>query len=297
MKKKCTVVLENEKFVLDLSLNIDKNIQKLYNEKKKYDDKRTKTIEAMKNLSIKYEPKKKLEPQKREKYWFEKFNYFISKDRDETVLILGGMNAAQNDVIYNKYLQIDDIYLHCNVQGASSIIIKDTCKMKEEIKDKVMKEASYMALVMSKCCKEQTLSNVIWVQGNQVTKTIDNKTSPVGGFFLTGKQSFLYPPRIEYRIAIVFKIKDKSELYYETDVSDPVTIKHAMPINGPWCTLKSYKYSLRLCPGNLKKQKLAQSILGIFNKKCKDQTEEHFVNLIGLSEYMDIVLSKSRLSK
>ncbi|MES1905575.1 MAG: hypothetical protein MHPSP_002635, partial [Paramarteilia canceri] len=57
----------------------------------------------------------------RKKYWFESFHWFISS---ENVLVVGGKNASQNDQLVKRYLKKGDKYIHADVHGASSIIVK-----------------------------------------------------------------------------------------------------------------------------------------------------------------------------
>jgi predicted ribosome quality control (RQC) complex YloA/Tae2 family protein len=54
--------------------------------------------------------------------WFEKFYWFIST---ENYLILSGRDAQQNEILFKKYLKKGDIYIHADIHGASTCIIKN----------------------------------------------------------------------------------------------------------------------------------------------------------------------------
>jgi predicted ribosome quality control (RQC) complex YloA/Tae2 family protein len=41
------------------------------------------------------------------------------------VQVIGGRDAQQNEVIVKKYLKANDIYMHADVHGASSVVIKN----------------------------------------------------------------------------------------------------------------------------------------------------------------------------
>ena len=96
--------------------------------------KKTKTIEhsdkvitlaeekAMKSLKQQTTKQVKNIQQMRKRFWFEKFNWFITT---ENYLILSGRDAQQNDILIKRYMKKGDIYVHADVHGASSCIIKN----------------------------------------------------------------------------------------------------------------------------------------------------------------------------
>ena len=58
----------------------------------------------------------------RKTYWFEKFFWFISSDN---YLIIGGRDRQQNDIIVKKHLMAGDVYVHADVHGSSSVVVKN----------------------------------------------------------------------------------------------------------------------------------------------------------------------------
>ncbi|CAN0421179.1 unnamed protein product, partial [Hapterophycus canaliculatus] len=58
----------------------------------------------------------------RKVYWFEKFNWFITS---ENFLVLSGRNAQQNEVVVKKYLRPGDIYVHADLHGAASCVVRN----------------------------------------------------------------------------------------------------------------------------------------------------------------------------
>jgi predicted ribosome quality control (RQC) complex YloA/Tae2 family protein len=57
--------------------------------------------------------------------WFrqwEKFHWFISS---ENFLVIGGKDMQQNEQLVKKHLKAKDIYVHAEVHGASSVIVKN----------------------------------------------------------------------------------------------------------------------------------------------------------------------------
>ena len=58
----------------------------------------------------------------RKSYWFEKFLWFISSDN---FIVIGGHDQQQNELLVKKYLTKGDLYVHADIHGATSVIIKN----------------------------------------------------------------------------------------------------------------------------------------------------------------------------
>ena len=58
----------------------------------------------------------------RKTYWFEKFYWFISSDN---YLVIGGRDRQQNEIIVKKHLVCGDAYVHADVHGSSSVVVKN----------------------------------------------------------------------------------------------------------------------------------------------------------------------------
>lgn len=57
----------------------------------------------------------------RKPYWFERFNWFVTS---ENVLVLSGRDAQQNELLVKRHLTKGDIYVHADLHGASTTIVK-----------------------------------------------------------------------------------------------------------------------------------------------------------------------------
>ena len=53
---------------------------------------------------------------------FEKFYWFLTSDG---YIVISGRDAQQNEMIVKRYLQKDDLYVHADLHGASSVIVKN----------------------------------------------------------------------------------------------------------------------------------------------------------------------------
>ena len=60
--------------------------------------------------------------QSRKIYWFEKFDWFISS---ENYLVLLGRDMQQNEQLVKRYMRKGDVYVHADVHGASSCIVRN----------------------------------------------------------------------------------------------------------------------------------------------------------------------------
>jgi predicted ribosome quality control (RQC) complex YloA/Tae2 family protein len=58
----------------------------------------------------------------RKTFWFEKFYWFISSDG---YLVIGGRDAQQNEMLFKRYMKKGDIYVHADLHGAPTCIIKN----------------------------------------------------------------------------------------------------------------------------------------------------------------------------
>lgn len=57
----------------------------------------------------------------RKPFWFERFHWFITS---ENVLVLSGRDAQQNELLFRRHLGRGDLYVHADLHGASSTIVK-----------------------------------------------------------------------------------------------------------------------------------------------------------------------------
>lgn len=55
--------------------------------------------------------------------WFEKFHWFVSSGG---LLVLAGRDARQNELLVKRYLRASDLYVHADVHGAASLVIRYT---------------------------------------------------------------------------------------------------------------------------------------------------------------------------
>ena len=102
----------------------------------------------------------------RKTFWFEKFHWFITS---ENYLVIAGRDAQQNELIVKRYMEKNDIYVHAEVHGAASCIIKNNSS--QPISPISIDQAGYFCVCRSKAWQSKTIASAFWVFPDQVSKT------------------------------------------------------------------------------------------------------------------------------
>jgi predicted ribosome quality control (RQC) complex YloA/Tae2 family protein len=204
------------KIDLDLALSAQANIQKYFEIKKKTQTKeyrtKDKANEAIKQAEdqarkalVKTRNEQKLKTT-RKPFWFEKYDWFISS---ENYLIISGQNAQQNEEIVKTYLDKKDIYVHSEMAGSASCIVKNPSL--EEISPLTLSEVGTWSICHCKAWDAKIVTSAYWVWGDQVSKTPQSGEYLVqGSFMIRGKKNYLHPQRLELGATIMFRLADDS---------------------------------------------------------------------------------------
>jgi len=205
------------KIDLDLAVSAQANIQKYFEIKKKTQDKEERTKDkahdAIKHAEDqarralnKTRNEQKLKTEARKPFWFEKYDWFISS---ENYLIISGKNAQQNEEIVKTYLGKRDVYVHSEMAGSASCIIKNPTL--EEVSPITLNESGTWAICHSKAWDMKIVTSAFWVWGDQVSKTPQSGEYLVtGSFMIRGKKNYVHPPRLELGCTVLFGLDDDS---------------------------------------------------------------------------------------
>ena len=207
---------------VDLALSPWSNARQYYDQKKSAAVKEQKTLQASEKAlkstekKISADLKKGLKQEKevmrpqRKAHWFEKFVYFISS---EGYLVLGGKDAQQNEILYKKYLRKGDIYIHADLHGATSIIVKNKTGMSESpIPPSTLSQAGALAVATSSAWDSKAIMCAWWVNADQVSKTAPTgEYLTTGGFTVRGHKTFLPPAPLLLGFGIMFKVSEESK--------------------------------------------------------------------------------------
>ncbi|OEL14668.1 Nuclear export mediator factor Nemf [Dichanthelium oligosanthes] len=206
-----------EKVEVDISLSAHANARRWYEMKKKQESKQEKTVTAHEKAFKAAEKKTRLQlaqektvaaiTHMRKVHWFEKFNWFISS---ENYLIISGRDAQQNELIVKRYMSKGDLYVHAELHGASSTIIKNH-KPDTPIPPLTLNQAGCFTVCHSKAWDSKIVTSAWWVYPHQVSKTAPTgEYLTVGSFMIRGKKNFLPPHPLVMGFGILFRFDESS---------------------------------------------------------------------------------------
>ena len=207
---------------IDLALSPWSNARQYYEQKKTAAVKEQRTLQssvkALKNTErkIKADLQKGLKQEKqvlrpaRKQLWFEKFISFISSDG---YLVLGGKDAQQNEILYRRHLKKGDVYVHADLHGAASVIIKNNPANPEApIPPSTLSQAGSLSVATSSAWDSKAVMSAWWVDSDQVSKTAPTgEFLTTGGFMIRGKKNFLPPAQLLLGFGVMFQISEESK--------------------------------------------------------------------------------------
>lgn len=207
---------------VDLALSPWSNARQYYDQKKtaavkeqrtlQSSDKALKSTERKINADLKKglkQEKDVLRPQRRA-MWFEKFIYFISS---EGYLVIGGKDAQQEEMIYKKYLKKGDVYVHADLQGAASVIVKNKPgRSSDPLPPSTLSQAGTLAVCTSSAWDSKAVMSAWWVHADQVSKIgYNGEYLQPGSFTTKGQKNFLPPAQLLLGFGLMFKISEESK--------------------------------------------------------------------------------------
>ncbi|KAI0399087.1 fibronectin-binding protein A N-terminus-domain-containing protein [Xylaria palmicola] len=207
---------------IDLGMTPHSNARSYYGERKVAAVKEQKTKQqseiALKSAEQKIEAelKKGLKQEKpvlqpiRRQMWFEKFVWFLSTDG---YLVLGGKDAQQNEYLYRRHLKKGDIYVHADLHGAASVIIKNNPHTPDApIPPSTLSQAGSLAVCSSSAWDSKAPMSAWWVAADQVSKSAPTgEFLPTGSFMVRGKKNFLPASPLIMGFALMFKVSEESK--------------------------------------------------------------------------------------
>ena len=207
---------------IDLALSAWANARQYYEQKRSAAVKQEKTAQATQKAlksteqKVMTDLKKGLKQEKdvlrpvRKQMWFEKFVYFLSSDG---YLVLAGKDAQQNEVLYRRYLRKGDIYVHADLHGAATVVIKNNPVTPDApIPPSTLSQAGHLAVCTSSAWDSKAGMSAWWVDADQVSKTAPTgEYLTTGGFMVRGKKNFLPPAQLLLGFAVLFQISEESK--------------------------------------------------------------------------------------
>ncbi|KAE8454603.1 hypothetical protein EG329_000226 [Mollisiaceae sp. DMI_Dod_QoI] len=215
---------EDKRLTIDVNLGLSSwaNATEYYDQKRSATDKEQKTLQAStkalksQEAKIAQDLKKGLKQEKailrpvRKLMWFEKFIWFISSDG---YLVLGGKDAQQNEMLYKKYLKKGDVYVHADLHGAATVVIRNNPKTPDSpIPPSTLSQAGTLAVSCSSAWDSKAGMSAWWVNADQVSKSAPTgEFLPTGSFMVRGKKNFLPPAVLLLGFGVTFQVSEESK--------------------------------------------------------------------------------------
>ena len=252
---------------ISVDKSVPENAEFYYSKSKKAKQKLTGAKEALKKTlkeidgaekkkekgmtSLKERFEKKVEKKKK---WYDAFRWFISSDG---FLVVGGRDAATNEILIKKHTEPNDLVFHSTVHGAAFFVVKNPDK--KEIPESTKTEAAQAAVSYSSAWKAGWGSaDAYCIKPEQVSKKAPSgQYLTKGAFMIYGEREWF--KGVPLRMAIGFKVDETVDV-----IGGPVE-----------AVKKNSKYFLEIGVGNKKSSELAREIkTNILRKTNKEDGQK-----------------------
>jgi predicted ribosome quality control (RQC) complex YloA/Tae2 family protein len=211
-----------------LAVDIDLAQSPWANARLYYDQRRTATVKQEKTVQasvkalksteqrVMADLKKGLKQEKdvlrpvRKQMWFEKFTYFVSSDG---YLVLAGKDVQQIETLYRRYLKKGDAYVHADLPGAASVIIKNNpATPGAPIPPSTLSQAGNLSVCTSNAWDSKAIMSAWWVLSEHVSKIAPTgEYLAAGSFNIKAKKNFLPPAQLLLGFGVLFQISEESK--------------------------------------------------------------------------------------
>ncbi|MFP4174730.1 MAG: ribosome rescue protein RqcH, partial [Halobacteriales archaeon] len=189
--------------------------------------------------------------------WYDRFRWFRTSDG---FLVIGGRDADQNDEIYKKYTDPDDVFFHTEAPGGPVTVLKrsepDEPKQGVEVPETSRKEAAGFAGIYSSVWDSgQGAAEVYSVPASNISKT------PESGEYIEKGSVVVRGDRTYYTVEMVAAVGMRLD-------------DEAGVIGGPPSAVEPRcAYSVRLEPGRYSRNDTAKRVYRLF----RDELDEGVV--------------------
>ncbi|MFI5414254.1 MAG: NFACT RNA binding domain-containing protein, partial [Candidatus Lutacidiplasmatales archaeon] len=134
--------------------------------------------------------------------WFERYRWFRTS---EGLLVIGGRDAATNDLIVKRYLRPGDKYVHADIHGAPSVILKHAAPGEPQGGGVSVEEACQWGVAFSKAWRAGLPSaSAFAVEADQVSKSAGTgEFVPRGAWVIHGEKTILKDLPVELGLGTV----------------------------------------------------------------------------------------------
>ncbi|CAL8464758.1 g4293 [Coccomyxa elongata] len=200
---------------VDLDLNAQQNARAWHADRKARSAKQAKTLEANQKALAVADKKVQAQLSKvkavaavqqlRKPAWFEKFNWFVTS---ENYLVVSGRDAQQNELLVKRYLRKDDLYVHADLHGASTTIVRNH-EASHPVPPNSISQAGAACVCRSQAWDAKIVTSAWWVYAHQVSKAAPSgEYLPTGSFMIRGRKNFLPPHPLIMGLTFLFKLDE-----------------------------------------------------------------------------------------
>ena len=132
------------------------------------------------------------------KEWFEKFHWFYTSNN---LLVIGGRDAHQNELINSKHFDDNDLFFHADIFGASVVVLKEGANAPKEIRTEV---AEFAACYSSAWKEGLRTTDVYAMNRKQVSKSSSKGSLGTGSFLLSGERDWYR----SVQLSLIMFVKD-----------------------------------------------------------------------------------------
>jgi len=249
---------------------VEANASALYEEAKEIADKREATREALEDAREELERMQEVREKEddedgeetttlseRGDNWYDRFRWFRTSDG---FLVIGGRDADQNDEIYQKYAEPDDVFFHTEAPGGPITVLKrtepDEAKGDIDVPERSREEAAQFAGIYSSVWDSgQGAAEVYSVPASQISKTPESgEYIEKGSVVVRGDRTYY---TVEMDSAVGMRLDDEAGV-----------------IGGPPSAVEPRcEYSVRLEPGRYSRNDAAKKIY----RRFRDELDEGLV--------------------
>ncbi|KAI9892969.1 MAG: hypothetical protein M1814_000853 [Vezdaea aestivalis] len=222
--KKDSTKKDDKRLLIDIDLTISSwaNAKRYHDHRRFAVEKERKTVisteSALKSHEKKVmsELKRGLQAEKdvlrpvRQQFWFEKFWFFLSS---EGYLVLGGKDPQQEELLYRKHFKRGDVHVHCDVDGATPLFIKNhKSTPSAPISPSTLRQAGIYAVATSSAWNAKAVMPAWWAPFEQVSKIAPSgDVLPPGRFYVKGEKNFLPPTPPALGLSVLFLVDERSK--------------------------------------------------------------------------------------
>ena len=142
-----------------------------------------------------------------------KFAWFITSDN---YLVVAGKDAQQNEQLVKRYLRPGDAYLHAEIHGAATCVLRAKRRRRKDgktqvmpLSDQALREAGTFTICRSSAWSSKMVTSAYWVESHQVSKTAPTgEYLTVGSFMIRGRKNFLPASTLEMGVGVLFRLGD-----------------------------------------------------------------------------------------